>query len=333
MVPGVALVERFARDLGALIKREARIGIAVSGGPDSLALLFLAAAARPGQVEAATVDHALRDGSRAEAEMVASVCARLGVRHAILTVEWPEKLATALQERAREARYALLGQWAKERCLDAVATAHHLDDQAETLIMRLNRGSGVRGLAGMRAAALVPGSGIPLLRPLLGWRRAELEQIVTDAALEPVRDPSNADERFERVRVRQALATADWLDPAALAASAAHLGEADEALDWVAESLALARVTDDSDALRVDAAGLPPELQRRLLKIAFARFHAPEPRGAELTRAIAALGEGRIVTLSGLKLEGGRDWRLTRAPPRRSQNGARSAAEPDSTCG
>ena len=318
MVPERTLVTRFAHDLDALIAREARIGIAVSGGPDSLALLLLAAAARPGLVEAATVDHALREGSRAEAEMVAKVCERLGVPHAILAAEWPDKPATAIQQRARAERYRLLGQWAADRSLDAIAVAHHLDDQAETLLMRLNRGSGVRGLAGMRPLATVPGGDIPLLRPLLGWRRAELEAICANAGLDPARDPSNADEQFERVRVRRALAEADWLNPEALAASAAHLAQADEALDWIAESLAFARVTDHANALSIDADGLPNELQRRLMKTAFARFHAPEPRGAELTRALDALAGGRTVTLSGLKLEGGRKWRVSKAPPRRS---------------
>ena len=318
MVPECTLVTRFTRDLDALIAREARLGIAVSGGPDSLALLLLAVAARPGLVEAATVDHALRAGSRAEAEMVGKVCKRLGVPHAILTADWPEKPASAIQERARGERFRLLSLWASERKLDAVVTAHHLDDQAETLLMRLNRGSGVRGLAGMRPLATVPGSGTPLLRPLLGWRRAALERICAGAGLQPALDPSNDDERFERVRVRRALVEADWLEPEALAASAAHLAQADEALDWIAESLALARVTDDADTLRVDADGLPKELQRRLLKIAFARFAAPEPRGAELTRALDALADGRTVTLSGLKLQGGPAWRVSKAPPRRS---------------
>ena len=102
-----------ARDLDALIAPGARIGIAVSGGPDSLALLLLAAAARPGRVEAATVDHALRPESRAEAEMVAAICERLGVPHAILTADWDEKPETAIQERARGERYRLLGDWAR----------------------------------------------------------------------------------------------------------------------------------------------------------------------------------------------------------------------------
>lgn len=332
MLPAPELVDRFRRDLDRLIAPGARLGVAVSGGPDSLALLILAAAARPGLVEAATVDHALRPESRAEAEMVARVCERLRVAHRILTAEWAEKPVSAMQERARDERYRLLGQWLRERGLDALATGHHADDQAETLVMRLNRGSGVRGLAGIRRSALVPGTSLPLFRPLLDWRRQELEAVCAVAGIEPAADPSNADEQFERVRIRRAIAAAGWLDAQALARSAANLAEADAALDWVAQSLALARVTDDSEALRIDPQGLPAELQRRLLRTAFARFHAAEPRGAELSRALEALKESRTVTLSGLKLEGGASWRISAAPPRK-RPAPRSSTEPDSTRG
>jgi len=320
------LIDRFRADLDALSAPGERIGIAVSGGPDSLALLLLAAAARPGLVEAATVDHGLRAESRVEAEMVARICAELRVPHEILAVEWSEPPSSAIQERAREARYRLLAGWLVERKLKALATAHHADDQAETILMRLNRGSGLRGLAGMRATSVVPGSRLPLLRPLLSWQRAELEQLCAAAGLEPAVDPSNSDDQFERVRIRKALADAAWLSPEALARSAAHLASADDALSWVAEGLALVRVTDDADGLQVDADGLPLELQRRLLLIAFARFHAAEPRGADLMRAIEALCRGNSTTLSGLKLEAGQPWRITKAPPRRN-------SAPDSTFG
>ncbi|HEU4704735.1 MAG TPA: ATP-binding protein, partial [Sphingomicrobium sp.] len=111
------LVERFAADLDALVAPGARVGVAVSGGPDSLALLLLAAAARPGLVEAASVDHGLRPGSRSEAEMVAALCERSAVQHSILTIAWPELPERNLQARAREARYELLGSWALERGL------------------------------------------------------------------------------------------------------------------------------------------------------------------------------------------------------------------------
>ncbi len=101
----------------------------------------------------------------------------LEVPHRTLSAKWAEKPLTAIQERARAERYRLLGEWAEARGLAALATAHHLDDQAETLLMRLARGAGVRGLAAMRPIARVPGSDLPLLRPLLGWRRSELAAI------------------------------------------------------------------------------------------------------------------------------------------------------------
>jgi len=317
MAPDAALVDRFRADLDALSAPGERIGIAVSGGPDSLALLLLAAAARPGLVEAATVDHGLRVESADEAKFVASVCEQLGVPHATLTAQWKRRPESAIQERARKLRYRLLEHWLTERGLKALLTAHHADDQAETMVMRLNRGAGLRGLAGMRSKARVPDSNRPLLRPLLGWRRSEFEAICAATGLRPVVDPSNSDDRFERVRIREALKGAPWIDPESLATSASHLASADEALDWMTEGLALARVIDDADALRIDPQGLPGELQRRLLLHAFARFHAPEPRGAELTRALASLSNKETVTLSGLKLEGGPVWRISPAPARR----------------
>src|SRR5690348_1434690 len=113
LVPNPDVLARLSSELDRLIVAEAKLGIAVSGGPDSMALLLLGAAARPGRVEAATVDHALRPESRAEAELVAGVCGRLGVPHAILTAEWEQKPESALQERARIERYRLLGRWSK----------------------------------------------------------------------------------------------------------------------------------------------------------------------------------------------------------------------------
>ena len=207
------------------------MGLAVSGGPDSLALLLLANAAFAGQVEAATVDHGLRAENADEAAVVAHICREMGVEHRVLRVE---VAAGNLQAEARIARYTALAGWLEERKLAALATAHHGDDQAETLLLRLNRGSGVAGLAGVRARGVVPGTAIPLLRPLLGWRRGELADIVAAAGLAPAQDPSNTDDRFDRARLRKVLARAGWLDIPALAASAAHLADADAALDWAA---------------------------------------------------------------------------------------------------
>ncbi|MGI8610796.1 MAG: tRNA lysidine(34) synthetase TilS [Sphingomicrobium sp.] len=293
-----------------------KAGVAVSGGPDSLALLLLAAAARPAMVEAATVDHALRPESRAEAAMVAGVCERIGVPHAILTLEWRHAPDRNLQARAREARYQMLGDWALKRGLTAVATAHHLDDQAETLLMRLARGAGVGGLGATRAKRPLV-KGVKLVRPLLGWRKAELAELVAKAGVKPVDDPSNRDPRHDRVRMREWLKRAEWADPERLAASAAWLNEADEALDWALAPLAEERVTRDGAAVVVDPSGIPRELQRRLLLAAFAELGEPSPRGPELSRALDKLRKGGVTTLARLKLEGGATWRLRPAPPRR----------------
>jgi tRNA(Ile)-lysidine synthase len=322
MVPDPALVERFQRDLDALVARDERIGIAVSGGPDSLALLLLAAAARPGEVEAATVDHGLRADGRTEAEMVGEICGELGVPHAILTVGWAEKPETAIQEQARAARYRLLGQWLSDRDLAALATAHHGDDQAETLVMRLARGSGVRGLAAMRPVARVPGSILPLLRPLLDWRRAELEAICASTRLTPAVDPSNADERFERVRVRQALSEAGWLDAAAVGRSAANLASADRAIEWAAQREWNEAVQQgDGQIIYTPSANVPAEILRRVVErtlMALAKEGSDESlRGRELDGLIDTLTAGGRATMRGVLCSGGDQWRFDEAPARK----------------
>ena len=314
--PRPDLVSRFAANLDALVEPGATVGVAVSGGPDSLALLLLAAAARPNQIEAATVDHRLRPESRAEAAMVADQCERIGVPHAILTVEWPTPPKSSLQARAREARYEMLGEWALASGLAVVATAHHADDQAETLLMRLARGAGIGGLGSVRARrALIPG--VDLVRPLLRWRKAELAALVAGAGIEPVDDPSNRDPRHDRVRMREWLKRADWADPERLAASATWLNEADEALDWALAQLAEKRIACDGALLIIDPSGMPREIQRRLLLAAFTEMGGARPRGPELARALDTLRKGGVTTLGGFKLEGGSTWRLQLAPPRR----------------
>jgi tRNA(Ile)-lysidine synthase len=292
-----------------------RLGLAVSGGPDSLALLLLAHAALPGRVEAATVDHRLRPGSAAEAAMVATVCERLGVPHAVLSVE---VASGNVQAEARAARYAALAAWMTERGLTVLATGHHADDQAETLLMRLNRGSGVAGLAGVRARGEVPASRLPLLRPLLGWRRAELAAVVEGAALVAAADPSNTDARFDRVRMRQALAGADWLDAAALGQSAGHLADADAALDWAAQR---------EWSEQVEKAGLgvsyrptaPRAIALRVLTRIVTELTGEEPRGSAVARLFDVLAAGQpasIGTLVARPLPSG--WAFTRAPQRRT---------------
>jgi tRNA(Ile)-lysidine synthase len=308
--PSTERVARFRADLERLAGPDpGRIGLAVSGGPDSVALLLLALAAG-GDVAAATVDHGLRPESAAEGAFVADLCRRLEIPHEVLRPAVP--ISGSVQAAARRARYALLEDWRRRQSLDWILTAHHADDQAETLLMRLNRGAGVGGLSGVRAVNK------RVLRPLLGWRRAELESIVAAAGIAPVDDPSNRDPRFDRVRLRSELARAGWIDAAALARSAQALAEADEALEWSAARLACERLTDTADGLELDAAGLPPELRRRLVRHALAAIN-PEaaPRGDELSRLLATLEHGGTATLAEVRCRGGASWRFGPAPPRR----------------
>lgn len=310
-----SLIERFAADLDALTAPDSRVGIAVSGGPDSLALLLLAAAAKPGLVEAATVDHGLRAEGADEAAMVASLCEMLDVPHRTLLADWAEPPTANVQAEARVMRYRLLNDWAMDRGLAAVATAHHADDQAETLLMRMLRGAGVGGLGGTRARRAMSEQ-VLLVRPLLGWRKAELQQLVAEAGVTAVDDPSNRDPKHDRSRIRQWLADAEWADPARLAASASALRDADEALDWALAPLISSRIKHDRGALLIEPFDLPRELKRRLLLAAFAELGAVPPRGPDLIRAMEALERNETVTLSNLKLEGGSLWRLSVAPPR-----------------
>jgi tRNA(Ile)-lysidine synthase len=317
-LPDAAPVERFRRSLAALTGDQ-RLALAVSGGPDSLALLLLAAAARPGTVEAATVDHGLRPQSAGEAAFVARVCGELGVPHTILAAGMTGG-REGLQAAARRARYAALAGWMAGEGLETLLTAHHADDQAETLLMRLGRGAGVGGLAGVRARTAMPESGgrLTVCRPLLGWRRAELASIAAAAGVEAVEDASNADPTFDRARMRLRLAETPWLDVPALARSAAALAQADEALDDMAARLFEERSRPGEADLRLDPRGLGDELRRRLL-LRCLRTVSPgaAPRGEQVTALLATLADGGVATLAGVKCAGGDLWRFEPAPPRR----------------
>jgi tRNA(Ile)-lysidine synthase len=306
-------IDRFRRDLAALGGAE-RIAVAVSGGADSLALLLLADAAIPGRVEAATVDHRLRPENAQEAEFVASVCAGLGVPHATLA---DSEARVEGQASARALRYRLLGHWAAERDLPCLATAHHADDQAETMLMRLARGSGLAGLAGVRARRTE--GALAILRPLLGWRRTELAGIVVDAGLAAVDDPSNRSGAYDRTRFRELLAGTGVLPPERLAATAAHLAQAEHALAWAAGREWQTRTRRDGAALFLDPADLPSELLRRLAAKAVAEVcGSAEWRSDKLAAVIDTVRTGGSANIAGVLVTGGPVWRFEPEPPRRS---------------
>ncbi|WP_242126127.1 tRNA lysidine(34) synthetase TilS [Sphingobium sp. Sx8-8] len=312
-----------AGDLEATVKQalaalvgdaaSARFGVAVSGGPDSMALIDLAARVFPGRVEAATVDHGLREASAAEAAMVADWCGQAGIGHATLHPDGAVR--GNVQSWARTQRYRLLEDWRVRRGLDWLLTAHHADDQLETLLMRLNRGAGVGGLAGVRARQGV------VLRPLLGVRKADLLDHARGRGLPFVDDPSNSDPRFDRAALRSALSQVDWIDAGAAGRSAAALAEAEEALDWAAEALEARHVQRDGEGLVLDRVDVPRELLRRLLLRMIGRLlpDANAPRGEALDRAIAAARQGQKVSLGQVVLKGGARWGMKIAPPRRWQ--------------
>ena len=323
MRPDPALLARFKVDLQKLTEgRPEALGVAVSGGPDSLALLLLAAAAYPGRVHAATVDHGLRDESADEARFVERVCADLGVPHQILAPGWTAAPSSNVPAQARQARYNALMEWAAREGFGWVATAHHVDDQAETLLMRIARGAGVAGLAGVRGINSWLGQRTDsLVRPLLGWRKIELMAIVEAAGLTPVDDPTNDDDRLDRTHARRLLDATPWLEPGRIAATAANLLDAEEALAWTTGRVVEARLrrAKDGTSITIDPVGLPRELQRRLLLQGLSHFtdEIAIP-GPKLMRLLDSLLAGRTATLAGVKVEAGDKWRLTLAPPRRS---------------
>lgn len=204
----LALGEDILRGLAALPagRGEGALLLGVSGGPDSLALLVAAAqlrsAGRLGRaLHVATVDHALRPGSAAEAQEVARLCGVLGVPHRILVWAHAGPIEGNLSAAARAARYRLMADEALRVRAGLLATAHHHDDQIETHKLAVHRGASGAALAGMRVwRDLEPG--LVLLRPLLGWRKSALEAFVRAAGLRAVDDPSNRDPRFARARLR-----------------------------------------------------------------------------------------------------------------------------------
>ncbi|MDB5688208.1 MAG: tRNA(Ile)-lysidine synthetase [Sphingomonas bacterium] len=312
---------RFRADLatlGAAPTPATPLGLAVSGGPDSLALLILAAAALPGAIAAATVDHGLRAGAPAEARAVADLCALLGVPHRILAGNAGGGRGS-VQDRARALRYRLLGTWAAEASLGWLATAHHRDDQAETFLMRAARGSGVAGLAGVRGEVRLIGVPVPVIRPLLGWGRADLGAIVAEAGITPADDPSNRDPAHDRTAFRALLGRTPLLDAGRLAAAAAHLGEAEAAIAWAVARLRAERLTVVGDTLCLhDPAALPREFRRRLVATAIGEVAGVSPlRGDALDRLLRLLDAGRAGTLAGVVARPGRDWIFRPAPPRR----------------
>lgn len=320
-----AALDRQAGDLPAL-------GVAVSGGGDSTALMHMTAKWAAGRrVHVATVDHGLRPESVSEAQEVARNATKLGLRHDRLL--WQRDISEGgnLMATAREGRMRLLSDWAKKNDLPAIALGHTADDQAETLLMRLTRGAGIDGLAGM--AETRPSHDILWLRPMLHVTRAELRRWLTNRGIGWIDDPSNENTDFERVRIRHAM-TALALDPQAIALSAANLGEARAALNhYMAQAAEQAIIRHGSlYFLRAPLRDAPPEILRRLL-IAGCRWITGAdypPRRQTVLNALESIAVNNRATLDGVLIEPSDQMlRLVREPAAARRSGESRGPEWD----
>jgi len=335
---------REAKRLFADWKAAPAIVLAVSGGPDSLALMWLAARWRKAlkrgpALYAVTVDHGLRPESAREARAVKRLARALELPHR--TLRWGgDKPATGVPAAARAARYRLLAQAARAHGASHMMTAHTRDDQAETVLMRLSRGSGLAGLAAM--ARQSERDGVMLARPFLDVTKAQLVATLDKARIAYAIDPGNADPRFTRPRLRalMPLLAAEGCDSRNLARLAARFARANAALELLTDGawrfLALQRRGDSPPGFDADAfAALSAEIRVRLLHRAVdkighegtAELGKVEALAAALERAHAesGAGTGRIrlkQTLAGALVTLDADYiRIEPAPPRRPRGG------------
>ncbi len=286
-----------ARGLFSGWKASSALVLAVSGGPDSVALMWLAARwrktlKRGPRLVAVTIDHGLRREAAREARDVKHLAAALEIEHR--TMKWRgDKPKTGLPSAARDARYRLLARAAKSCGASHILTAHTQDDQAETVIMRLSRGSGIAGLAAM--ARQTDRGGVMLARPFLDVPKARLVATLEKAGIAFADDPTNHDPRFTRPRLRALMPAlaAEGADARGLARFAARLARANEALDVMtdgAERYLASREGDGPNAGFdfVAFAALPAEIRVRLLMRAINRVGHEGP--AELGK-VEALSE------------------------------------------
>ncbi|MEO9902219.1 MULTISPECIES: tRNA lysidine(34) synthetase TilS [Alphaproteobacteria] len=292
------------------------LAIGVSGGSDSLALLRLLhdwqqRSRWPGRFLVLTVDHGLRQESAEEAKFVGDLCLKIGVDHR--TLRWVSAKPTSnLQDEARKARFRLFAEAMSQFGAEALVLAHHMDDQVETFLDRLTRGSGVYGLGAMRADERSGPEGLRLLRPLLDVSKAQLQATLQQMGQGWREDPSNDSTAYKRVRLRHLAAelAAEGLDVARLVETAGRLRRAGDAIDTWVDHVLQNNVEEHSAgplALHCEHySGLPEEVRLRLLSRLFLRVtgSAYPPRLAKLEALDLALctnGEVRL-TLGGAQI-------------------------------
>ena len=346
-----AISQSEAKTLFADLKAAKALVLAVSGGPDSTALMVIAsrwrkALKRGPELIAVTIDHGLRAESKREARDVARLARELGLSHR--TVRWRgDKPTVGLPRAAREARYRLLTDAARKAGASHILTAHTRDDQAETVVMRLSRGSGITGLAAMQRVSEVPGhDAVLLVRPFLDIGKPRLIATLTKSNIAFADDPTNRDTAFTRARLRGLMPqlASEGLDAARLTLLARRASRADAALEQIVDIVwhGLA-ATGPGPSLRFEAGALartPDEILLRLMS-----------RAIEATASDGPAELGKLEALTGsliVALAAGTPWRRTlagalltlkaghltveTAPPRRSEYG-RSARNALTTAG
>lgn len=298
-----------------------KLGVAVSGGGDSMALLHMLAERIP-KIQCATVDHGLRAESATEADFVSVTCAHIGAQHEVLKWDnWDKK--GNLQNAARIARQELLSDWAHRNGLTHIALGHTMDDQAETVLLRLARGSGVDGLSGM--SSVRQQNGITWIRPVINVRRAELRSYLTNKNQTWIDDPSNDDTKYDRVKARKALAELEPLgvNTEGLVRTAERMNSAREALEHASYQLAAA-------CADVSAAGelrfsrklfddAPEELRYRLIAggLRWMSGAIYRPRFDSLRNVLANIDECDGQTLHGAILRSDNSHIIMRREPAR----------------
>ena len=285
------------------------VGVAVSGGGDSMALLHLMhrwAGDEGVGLQVATVDHGLREAAAQEAKAVAAFCAELGIEHSTLRwTDWDRK--GNLQDQARRARYRLMTAWALGRGIKAIALGHTLDDQAETFLMRLARGSGVDGLSGMQPVRET--DGIQWVRPVLAVSRQKLRDYLQRHKITWIDDPSNDDEQFDRVKARKILAALAPLgiDADRLVDTAQAMQSARSALERQTQEVARNMVEICNGDVVLDANGFKaqhPEIQSRLLSHALCWVSSAEyrPRRQALSDVLFDILDATPSVLHGCRI-------------------------------
>ena len=271
----------------------------------------------------ATVNHGLRAEAADECRLVENLCGELDVPCTVIDI----MLAKGnVQQEARRARYAALADWAAREGIRTILTAHHADDQAETLLMRLNRGSGLAGLAGVRERRFIDGTNIEVARPLLEFRRSELQAVIDGASVAVADDPSNRDTAYDRVRVRQNLERSDCIDVDGLARSASLIEESWSMVEGLAAEEVTLHAERDGDAFAYDpfaASGIERvPVWIEVVCIIAGDLGVALVRG-DAAKIVVALADLRKVNVGGISAEavedhGARCWSFRREPPRRT---------------